>query len=413
MQLETRVDLERFPLPKPRRRRRWFQFGLRSLILGVVVSSIVLAWLGAQVQHALRIHNAARRLSASPGTTLIWMERTDIPLIDRVVTWSLGGDPDFRPVELRFASAPDADGPPDFDKYAEVLPMIESIAIESSRWRDDDLVVLKRFPQLKYLEFDTATISDDGFKHLACCRDTLIHVHVEDRPISDLGLEHLSALGNVESLSLKVGQLTPAGIQHFRAMSNLSSVSLEEVTDGFLESMPDLPNLHYLRMKSDGVTVAGIRRIAAMRSWTTWAVDRDVKSLYYADEAVVDLTGHCLTDDELSAIVATQAPNRLVVDAGAVTDDGVQALKSLKQLKLLTLRNCCISDIGLESLLRLPNLAQLDVSGCGVTATGFQKIDTCPTLHTILAHDMCLTPADELQIQRWSTNPHFSFNPPF
>jgi hypothetical protein len=113
--------------------------------------------------------------------------------------------------------------------------------------RDDELRHLKGFPELKKVSLDGAAAFSDPSK--PC--------------ITDAGLTHLSALTQLESLSIGYTPITDRGLMSLRQLSNLRYLSLHttKVTDSGLEHLVELKGLRTLALSGTRVTRGGIAKL--------------------------------------------------------------------------------------------------------------------------------------------------------
>jgi hypothetical protein len=59
----------------PKRKRRWFQFSLRTLMIGTVVVAVIAGWLGRGIEHNRRESEVAKAVTSIGGTIFYDYER--------------------------------------------------------------------------------------------------------------------------------------------------------------------------------------------------------------------------------------------------------------------------------------------------------------------------------------------------
>jgi hypothetical protein len=86
--------------------------------------------------------------------------------------------------------------------------------------------------------------------------------------VTDVGLEHLKALTNLQSLSLKATDVTDAGMKHLGDLVNLGTLDLNDtgVGDAGLEHLKRLTKLQDLSLFNTNVTDSGLEHLKGMTS---------------------------------------------------------------------------------------------------------------------------------------------------
>ena len=156
---------------------------------------------------------------------------------------------------------------------------------------DKQLIYLRRFKNLEYLNLYEAAVSDAGLAHLAELTNlkhldfginsgitdrglahlkgliNLRHFAVISEDITDAGLGHLEGLVNLEHLQLSGADITDDGLVHLKTLKNLVHLDLDStlISDaGLVHLAKDkLPNLERLLVRATEVTPAGVEQ-----TWT-------------------------------------------------------------------------------------------------------------------------------------------------
>ena len=165
--------------PQPKR-RRWYQFSLRTLMLFMVVCAIPSAWVGSKLE-------ATRR------------EQVVVAEIEK-----LGGDVAYH----------DMIGP---DWLARHFRKVGVVAFggpfgNPTQTTDNDLKHLKELTSLKWLVLTNTPVTDAGLEHLTGLTH-LRSLSLESTQFTDAGLEPLKGLTNLEDLWLTRTQVTDAGVE--------------------------------------------------------------------------------------------------------------------------------------------------------------------------------------------------------
>ena len=156
-----------------RSKPRWYQYGLRSLVVLMVVVSVGLGWLGSRLQR-------------------IAGERSGVSEV-----FGMGGRVSFGVIEGRnFRTKLEDEMRYSPDRSLRRMLGIDHtfvnwVELDNTRVTDVDLAVLKRFSGLEYL--------------------TLNNTH-----ITDAGLPHLSGLAYLQVVDLRQTQVTDAGVQELQ-----------------------------------------------------------------------------------------------------------------------------------------------------------------------------------------------------
>lgn len=199
-------------------KRRWYQFSLKMLMVGMTLVSIALAWLAYE-------RNEVRKREAA------------IAAIE-----SLGGEVDFdlaqpfRPIWLRPMLGDKSPG--------EVV----SVHLVESKVTDDDIAHVAGFKRLERLDLRGCTqVTDAGLVHLAGCTK-LEWLFLTNTQVTDHGLAHLACLTNLDNLYLNGTPVTDAGLVRLAGLKNLRYLCLTrtkiKLTDqGVSELEKALPNL--------------------------------------------------------------------------------------------------------------------------------------------------------------------------
>ena len=201
--------------PQPKR-RRWYQFSLRTLMLFVFVCAIPSAWVGWDLEATRREQVAVAKIKELWGTVQYhetigpdWLARhfRKVNEIDQVRTL-FGGQPPPPPITN------------DDLKDLRKLTRIEGLWLDYMRINDTGLEYLKELKNLKCLDLSGTQITDAGLIHLKRLTN-LERLYLQGTQITDAGLVHLEGLTNLERLGVQDTQVTDAGVEKLqRALPN-------------------------------------------------------------------------------------------------------------------------------------------------------------------------------------------------
>lgn len=109
----------------------------------------------------------------------------------------------------------------DYDKNIDAL-LLDTIS------NSNELVSLKKFPNLKYIGLYNSNIDDQGLKYLSASV-TIDNVNLQGTAITDKGIAYLSNLTQLKYLRLKeCDQITNNCITHINSMIHLEDLQIQE-----------------------------------------------------------------------------------------------------------------------------------------------------------------------------------------
>jgi hypothetical protein len=161
--------------------------------------------------------------------------------------------------------------------------------------------------------------------------EDVISVSFEDAEVTDDGLRHLKAFGQLRRLSLSGAAITDNGLKYLDGLSQLERLELGRKAPWFVDS--DLSQQSAARQGGTRITDGGLAHLEELRR---------LKTLY---------------------LVGTE-----------VTDMGLQHLEHLNELEWLNLSHTRVTDAGLEHLKGLIRLRQLYLTGTKVTDGGVRDL---------------------------------------
>jgi hypothetical protein len=195
----------------PTRKRRRFQFSLRSLLIVTIVVSVACGWLGKKIEQKHREREVVEAIRKLGGAVYYDYDGRDF----------LSPPPDspqnaepFGPAWLRSLLGDNF--------FSEVT----SVSFASDNLTDDGLGDIELLPQLKSLRLSDSQITDAGLKHLEALSQ-LENLVLDTRGITDVGLEHLKRLAKLQRLILPMTpQITDAGLVHLKDLTRLELLNV-------------------------------------------------------------------------------------------------------------------------------------------------------------------------------------------
>jgi hypothetical protein len=294
---------------EPRRRLRWYQFSLRTLLIAVTLIACACSWFTVQIQRADQQYDAAEILSHFGYSVEYDYEyprewgQTKSPPAPEWILNLVGED---------FIYNVHAVG--EYPNYSFIRPPNET---HPPVMTDADMEVFQHLPRLRILRLqnnlgDSAQLTDDGIFNLESLK-LLETLDLSGTAITDAGLAHIEGLEELRTLRLADTKITDLGLGHLTGLGRLCSIDLSRtaITDAGVIQLQHMPQLHELFLSNTRITDDGVEHLK------------------------------CLKDLEV-----------LCVDHAAVTDAGLTHVRELKKLKRISLYDTKITPSGVEELQR-------------------------------------------------------------
>jgi len=223
--------------PAPRK-RRWFRFSLRFLLVLVVIVAVPLAWKVNRVRNQRLVVVEVEAL----GGRITLAHESGV----------LSG---------RAAEAP---GPKWLRKilgdsyFAEVI----QIDVRQTAVSDEVLARFSTLTDLKYLVLDANKVTDAGFEQIATLPH-LAELALYSDQMTDTNLRHLQNAAGLIDLCLSGEKITDAGLRHIGKLTQLRCLRLQAsmVTDRGLVELYGMRNLCEMELGDTSVTPEGVERL--------------------------------------------------------------------------------------------------------------------------------------------------------
>lgn len=215
-----------------KRKRPWFQFSLRTLLVLMLALGCGLGWLGYKRNKAFRRQVAVEvfcdwRLARGPGSEkdpALWgttLYLSESPVTDSQLT-HVAWLPDLEVLHLESTGITDRG-------LASVrrLTRLSKLSLGNARVTDAGLVHLRRLKQLELLDLGNTHVTDAGLDNLRGLRQ-LKRLYLNDTQVTDAGLEHLRGLTQLLFLDLDSTPVTEAGVSELEKA--LPSCSMRALT---------------------------------------------------------------------------------------------------------------------------------------------------------------------------------------
>ncbi|HUE74829.1 MAG TPA: hypothetical protein VMP01_28435 [Pirellulaceae bacterium] len=379
------------PAPKPR--RRWRQFSLRTLMVGMVVFSLLFAALGIRAERARR--QAAAVATIRKFDHIVQYQESSVPLW--LTSW-LGRDffDDVKEVWCREGVQPQS--PKDINQFAEAISDLSNVEsfrgeapwidrrttawlgrqstlrflnLEKSNLGDSDVEPLQRLHQLEQLLITEGTIGDEAAKHLANFPN-LKNLCLRRTQIGDDGMA-LIAAGSPSLRMLQLGetQVGDRGAAEIAKIQTLRDVKLDgtNVTDAGLVHLGRLQNLNWLQLSDTAITDRGVLYLASLSKLET-----------------LEISGTDVTGTPFEQFALDSQVENLVMNDCPVSDAGIRAVARLSNLKNLHLNNLRTPLASLDQIVWPTSLEEVHFSGSALSDEGLARLAKCPNLKTVYVH---------------------------
>jgi Leucine-rich repeat (LRR) protein len=325
------------PSKKPKPRRRWFQFSLRTLLAVMTLAAgLAVAWRiyvepyrqQRQTMKLIEHLGGSYQTVAAPG----WLR-------------TLFGQ-DFQNITL--VNLADCDTPAAYLGQVAALPALETLVVGGQEFTDEHLRPLHRVSTLRGLVLDSTDVTVAAIDAL---RKSLPHVDVyqsQRRTIAELKTQRVILDGDWNASHPRLQQLLGK--------------------EWFFE--PVHAQLFHIPKDSD---VALLARLPQLRA--------------------LELTGLQLVDDDLVPLRRLGQLQELYVTQTHITDAGLAHLDAFPQLKKIALNDTHVSSAGLAHLARLTELEELELGTTKVDDEGLVHVKQLSKLRRLSLFNTRVTDA--------------------
>ncbi len=214
------------PVIPPKRKRRWFQFSLRTLLIFMLVVAIPCGWLGRKMERKRREREAVTAIEKAGGWVIY-----DDQVGATIAGSGIGPIPHERPgpAWLRailgddfFASEVNAIGitnTPNVSPVTALLPTfpdIKRLCLSETRAGDADLAHVDGLGRLEELDLGWTKVGDEGLVNVEHLKELRV-LSLGKTNVTDVGLAHLKKLKQLRHLYIGKTKVTDAGLSDLRA----------------------------------------------------------------------------------------------------------------------------------------------------------------------------------------------------
>lgn len=280
-----------------RGKRRFFQFGLRTLLVATTLFSV---WLGLYV-HRVRRQQAAVAAIRDYGGWVHYdfqeapagSRKFDVKVAPNLPVWlvnALGEDFFYDVLEVNLVYSYDSGQREDnINVSGDVLenlvalPEVRQLLIYKGQATDEGLKHAGRLKNLeRILMWDASEVTDAGIAHLGALKQ-LKAIHLTNSRITDDSLKTLSRLPALETMSLQNNRFTDAGLAHLHGNQKLHTLWVgangSDISDAGMPYVASLVNLEVIELQGTKVTSEGLGCLTGLKK---------LKSLFIGSSRVAD-----------------------------------------------------------------------------------------------------------------------------
>ena len=357
----------------PKRKRRWFQFSLRTLL---VAFTILIIWLGSWIQRAREQGLAIKAIQRQCDILSVWYDDQFANEKDNGYGGAPGASAGGVEIDLKRKSWAPAFVQARLGK--DFFHDAISVAFTGAR---DQTEVFQQVSRLGHIEQLTphVAVRDEDIKRIAVLRRLKRLDLMDSSPeLTDRALEVLGQMPSIEALSIYSASLTDRGLAALANMRQLKELTLGPLplgsirnsafhfTDEGVAHLESLTNLVCLDLDCPTLSGEGIGHLAKLIK---------LKRL--------KLNGCRITDDDLGQLASLPNLESLELRNATFSGTGFAGLNCLSKLEQLELEGSNITDEAIPFIARMPALCILGIDNARLTAAGIEQLAAAPKLYTV------------------------------
>jgi len=289
------------------------------------------------------------------------------------------------------------------------LPQLEELVLDTDEFVTDAAMnYLRANKSLQKLVLRGVDITDVGIQHIAQMTN-LKSLDLSHTMLGDVGVESLSALAGLEELKLGGDLITGMNLNSLKLLPKLKKLSFHgiqrrnagacwspRITDLDLDTISLLSNLEELDL---GIGISlGTKPPAGNRVAQNGGGNCRVTG------------GIQVSDLGLAKLTKLKKLRRLDVSGAKLTSGGLSVLESMPALERLSLWACtALDDSAAEALAAIPSLANLDLSYTSLGDAGLKRLASLQRLKYLYLTDTKVSPAAVEAFQKEKTGTFVSW----
>jgi len=416
-------------------RRRWFQFNLRTLVLMLLVSSVVMGFYARARRKWQEQWNAANAIADFGGyftkdggggrvvrnenaADTFWQNWVgmELPSYGFLKVGGLWYDrnPQLRPIM----------------KALPRLPQLNTLVFRGVDVTNVDLKTMSKMPNLASLDVESNQITDEG---LACFagNPNLEELRLSGLQLTNSGLTIVAGLPNLRTLAWNSNVTTDLGFSHLRAHPSLTSLSScgADITDVGLEHLSTCENLESLCLSHAGkITGKGVQSLARLKKLkqltfhqTIFSEDGLAALSELSTIESIELDAH-VSPEKLAFLGSILSLRRLILSGTDLTGEGLANLSGLRRLQELRVGMRALQDEDMQVLSMFSELEELNLDHSRVTDAGLLQLASMKRLRKIHLNHAQVTKkgvekfvelAPQVNVSSWSPPNNFWQSGPF
>jgi hypothetical protein len=305
------------------------------------------------------------------------------------------------------------------------------VLIDCGQLKDEDLSLVKAFPDIRGLYLGRTPIKGDGLKSVSDFKK-LQTIGLIGTQMVDESLKHLSKLNQLESLYLANTSITDAGVANLGRLPGLKELLLanSKVTDEALKELAEFPKLETVTLQGTNTSEEALARLREARpnlqatgksgggggreqaTIEFKPMEDDPPELIKAAERikavggtlerdpnkkgspVTDITlidSKKLEDEDLEFLKLFPDLAFLALGWTNVSNKGVKLVPQCPKLTVLGLIKTRVDDEGLKEVAKLEHLESLFLSITSITNEGIVNLGRLPNLRVIMLAETAIT----------------------
>jgi hypothetical protein len=237
-------------------RRRWLLYGLRALVVLMLLACIVRGWIAVKLQPVKQERAAAEAITGLGGSVSWTHPDSQGETGWRAWLRTLLGDDFFAHPDTVFVTSDAA------MEYLGQLRQVPRLILADTQVTDAGLEHLKDVTQLEALSITGTQVTDAGLEHLQGLTD-LRELWLMDTQVGDTGLGHLAELTQLQQLSFEGSQVTDVGLEQLAKLTQLQKLWITgtQLTGTGLEHLRRLTRLEQLYLINAQVNDSDVRNM--------------------------------------------------------------------------------------------------------------------------------------------------------
>ena len=388
-----------------KRRSRWQQFSLRTLLLAMLVLSVCFALFAFRLQRARRQATAVATIRKLGGSITYDYQRdaqksrgrvkAESPMPVWLVT-GLRADFCHEGVESRMLDQqPKSDD--EVRAYWSAIGQLRQLELfqATGKWVDGTMATeaVGKHRRLKNLYLTAGNLRGGDLAPLAALSDLEI-LSLDQNPIGDDGAEFFGNFPRLECILLNQTDIGDETAGKLTANKEIRSVQIDDtqITDAGIAKLATLPNLKGLKLGRTAITDDGLRHVAKLRELVTLTLpgtkvsDAGVAQLApLVNLRHLELAQTQVTGSAFESLQSLTKLETLMLDDTKLTNEGAMRSLQFPRLKNIMVRDAPLTMDSLGRIKWPKTLEVINLGGTGLTDDGLMRLAGCPKLRFVIS----------------------------